>query len=53
VRLAARGSRQLNENVEEIDNHAELKQVRRQALRVQAKALAAGLVVTVIVCLFP
>ncbi len=51
--LAARGSRQLGENVEIIENKEELKQVRRQARKVQAKATLAGFLMTLIALFLP
>jgi len=53
VGLSARGSRQLGENVERIEDPDELLQVRRQAKRVQVKSLVAGLVMTIIALFFP
>jgi hypothetical protein len=46
VGLAARGSRQLGEEIEKIEDPAELAQVRRQARRVRIKSLVAGLLLT-------
>jgi hypothetical protein len=53
VGLAARGSRQLGETVEKIEDHTELAQVRRQASRVQVKALVAGVLLTLLALLLP
>jgi hypothetical protein len=53
VGLAARGSRQLTENIEKIEDTEELKQVRRQARKVQTKGSIAGLVMTLITLLIP
>jgi hypothetical protein len=53
VGLSARGSRQLGETVEKIEDPDELKQVRKQASRVQTKSLIAGLVLTLLVVLIP
>jgi len=53
VRLAARGSRQLGENEERIEDQAELIQVRRQASKVQMKSLAAAIGLTLIALLIP
>ncbi|MFZ0548642.1 MAG: hypothetical protein WAM60_24545 [Candidatus Promineifilaceae bacterium] len=51
--LAARGSRQLGDEVEKIEDEKELAQVRSQARRVQMKAVAFGLVITLVVLLIP
>lgn len=51
--LAARGSRQLGEEAEKIADEEELAQVRKQARRVQIKAVIAGLVMTLIALLLP
>jgi hypothetical protein len=48
VGLSARQSRKLGEHMEKIEDPAELAQVRRQANRVQVKALLAGVVLTLI-----
>jgi len=50
VALAARGSRQMAMEVERIEDPEVVAQVRRQALKVQAKGVAAGLVLTFILC---
>jgi hypothetical protein len=46
VGLAARGSRQLGDQVEKIADAAELAQVRKQARRVQTKALLLAIPIT-------
>jgi len=51
VGLSARGSRQLGETVEKIEDPEELKQVRKQARKVRLKALAAGVLLTLIAVL--
>ena len=51
--LAARGSRQLTDEVEQIDDPAELAQVRRQARRVQIKAVLAAIPLTLIALALP
>jgi hypothetical protein len=43
----------LGENVEKIEDQAELGQVRRQARRVRIKALVSSLVMTLLVLLIP
>jgi hypothetical protein len=48
VALASRGSRQLGETVEKIEDDTELRQVKLQARKVQIKASIAGLVLTVL-----
>jgi hypothetical protein len=53
VGLAARGSRQLGEKVEKIEDTAELAQVRRQARRVQLKAFLAAIPLTLIALALP
>jgi hypothetical protein len=53
VGLAARGSRRLGEQVEKIEDSAELAQVRRQARLVSLKALAAGIALTLIALALP
>jgi hypothetical protein len=53
VGLAARGSRQLGDEIETIDDVDELAQVRRQARRVQVKALLVAIVMTVVVLALP
>ncbi|HLB47609.1 MAG TPA: hypothetical protein VJL59_11440 [Anaerolineales bacterium] len=51
--LAARGSRQLGDKVEKIEDTAELAQVRRQAGRVQLKAFLAAIPLTLIALALP
>jgi hypothetical protein len=51
--LAARGSRQLDANVEKIEDQEELAQVQRQARRVHVKATAVGLLMTLLTFLIP
>lgn len=46
--LAARGSRHLGEEIEKIEEEAELAQVQKQARRVQLKAVVVGLVITLL-----
>ncbi len=53
VGLTALQSRKLGDAVEKIDDPAELAQVRRQAKRVQLKAAAAALALTVIALVLP
>jgi hypothetical protein len=53
VGLAARGSRQLGDKVEKIEDTAELAQVRRQAGRVQIKAFLAAIPLTLIALALP
>jgi hypothetical protein len=53
VGLAARGSRQLGDDIEKIEEEAELAQVRRQARRVRLKGLAAGIVLTLAALALP
>lgn len=51
--LASRGLRKIGETEEKIGDDAELKQVRRQALKVQVKASLVGLVLTAFAFLIP
>lgn len=51
--LAARGSRRLGENVERIEDAAELAQVQRQAQRVQIKAFLVAALLTLIALVLP
>ena len=51
--LAARGSRQLGDTIEQIDNAAELAQVRWQARRLQLKSLAVAIVLTLAALVIP
>jgi hypothetical protein len=53
VGLAARGSRQLGDQVEQITDPVELAQVRRQARRVQIESLLAAIPLTLIALLLP
>jgi hypothetical protein len=53
VGLSARQSRKLGDQMEKIEDPAELAQVRRQANRVQAKALTAGIILTLIALVLP
>ena len=51
--LASRGLRKFGETEEKIEDGAELKQVRRQALKVLAKASVVGVVLTLVAYLIP
>jgi len=51
--LASRGSRQLTDEVEKIEDEAELAQVRRQARRVMIKAFLVAIPLTLIVLALP
>lgn len=51
--LASRSLRKLGDTEEKIENDAELRQVKRQALKVQLKASLVGLVLTVLAFLIP
>jgi hypothetical protein len=53
VGLAARGSRQLGDEVEKIEDPAELAQVRQQARRVNIEAVVAGIALTLISLIIP
>jgi hypothetical protein len=53
VGLAARGSRQLGENIEKIEDPDELAQVRRQARKVRLEAIVTGLALTLVVLFIP
>jgi hypothetical protein len=53
VGLAARGSRQLGDAVEKIEDPAELAQVRRQSRRVQIKAILAAIPLTLVALALP
>jgi hypothetical protein len=53
VGLSARGSRQLGEEIEAIEDEEELAQVRRQARRVQIKAFLAALPLKLIALALP
>ena len=51
--LASRGSRQLTDEIEKIEDEAELAQVRRQARKVSIKAFLAAIVLTLITLALP
>ncbi|MDR3575734.1 MAG: hypothetical protein P4L50_17885 [Anaerolineaceae bacterium] len=51
--LSARGSRQLGEEVEKIEDAAELAQVRKQARKVNMESLLAAIPLTLIVLAIP
>jgi len=53
VSLASRSLRKIGETEEKIEEDAELKQVKRQALKVQIKASLVGLVLTALAFLIP
>jgi len=53
VGLASRGSRQLTDEIEKIEDEAELAQVRRQARRVTIKAFLAAIPLTLIALALP
>lgn len=53
MRLASRGLRDLDEGVERIEDAEERRVLRRQALRVLAKSLAATVVAMLVVLLLP
>jgi hypothetical protein len=53
VSLASRGSRKIGEFEEKIENEAELRQVRRQALRVLLKGVLLALPLTIFAYLLP
>jgi hypothetical protein len=53
VGLAARGARKLGDNVEQIEDAAELAQVRRQARRAQIKALLVAIPLTLLALALP
>ena len=53
VGLSARQSRKFGDATEKIEDPAELAQVRRQANRVQLKALATGLALTLVALVLP
>jgi len=53
VALASRGLRNINDKEEKIENGAELKQVRRQALRVVFKGMLVAIPLTILVYLIP
>ena len=51
--LAARGARHLSDHAEKIEDPAELAQVRKQARRVQRKALLAAIPLTLLAMAVP
>jgi hypothetical protein len=51
--LSARGSRQLGDSVEKIEDPAELAQVRKQARLVNIKSIITGIALTLISLLIP
>lgn len=51
--LASRGLRNINDKIERIRDDAELKQVRRQALKVVLKGTLAALPLTLLAFLIP
>ena len=51
--LSARGSRQLGDVVEKIEDPAELAQVRKQARRVNIKSILAGIALSLLSLLLP
>ena len=51
--LASRGSRKIGEFEETIEDEAELRQVRRQALRVILKGVLVALPLTILAYLLP
>jgi hypothetical protein len=53
VRLAARGSRKVGDEVEQIEDSGELAQVRRQARQVRIKAFLAAVPLTLIALALP
>lgn len=53
MRLAARGARNMDSGVEQIDDDAVTAQIRRQARAVIRKALIAALVLTAAVLVLP
>jgi hypothetical protein len=53
VALAARGSRQLDEQAEKIEDQDELAKVRWQASRVEIKSFLSALVLTAIALVLP
>jgi hypothetical protein len=53
IGLAARNLRQLGDHAEQIEDAAELAQVRRQARRVQIKGSLAGILMTLIALALP
>jgi len=53
VALASRGLRNINDKIERIKDQAELKQVRRQALRVIIKGMLVAVPLTILAYLIP
>jgi len=53
VSLASRGLRNISDKEEQIEDQAELRQVRRQALRVILKGVLVALPLTVIAFILP
>jgi len=53
VSLASRGLRNISDKEERIEDQAELRQVRRQALRVILKGVLVALPLTVIAFILP
>jgi len=53
VTLASRGSRKLDDNVEMIEDNAELAQVRRQARRVIFRAFLVAVPLTLLAFIIP
>jgi len=53
VGLASRGSRNLTDKIEKIEDEAELAQVRQQARKVSIKAFLAAIVLTLIALALP
>jgi hypothetical protein len=53
VSLASRGLRNISDKEERIEDQAELKQVRRQALRVVLKGVLIAIPLTILAYLIP
>jgi hypothetical protein len=53
VSLAARGSRQITENVEKIEDQSELRQVLRQARAVNIKSAVTAVLLTLLAFIVP
>jgi hypothetical protein len=51
--LASRGSRQITDEIEKIEDTAELAQVRRQARKVNIKAFLTAILLTLIALALP
>jgi hypothetical protein len=51
--LAARGSRHIGDSIEQIEDQAELAQVRRQAAKVNVKTVVVALLLTLLALLIP